>query len=147
MGNGLRVGTVGALYHFPVKSMRGALVDAFVRSDDRSFFPWLTARQVPILLAHTPILANPSDPSDSPIVVRTPEGEELALESDVLRAPRRSLRRPDPPNAEQSRHLRRRRHLADRAIPPVVEHALPPKRPRQRLQQRRVCPGLRHSGA
>lgn len=101
MGNGLRVGTVGALYHFPVKSMRGALVDqvrldwhglagdrryAFVRSDDRSFFPWLTARQVPTLLAHTPILADPSDPSDSPIVVRTPEGEELALESDVLRA-------------------------------------------------------------
>ena len=98
---GVRVGTVWALYHFPVKSMRGALTDqvqlewhglagdrrySFVRSDDRSFFPWLTARQVPTLLAHIPILADPSDPSDSPIVVRTPDGVELPLESDELRA-------------------------------------------------------------
>ena len=101
MGDGVRVGTVGALYHFPVKSMRGALVEqvrldwhglagdrryAFVRSEDRSFFPWLTARQVPALLAHTPVLADPSDPGESSIVVRTPEGEELALESNELRA-------------------------------------------------------------
>ena len=38
--------------------------------------------------------------------------------------------------------LLRRGHLADRGIPPLVEQPLPPERPRQRLQQRRIRAGL-----
>lgn len=95
------VGVVQALYRYPVKSMRGeSLAEtpvgwqglpgdrryAFVRPEDRSVFPYLTARQVPELLRYTPFLTDPANPEKSPVMVRTPEGEECAVGSEALRA-------------------------------------------------------------
>lgn len=95
------VGVVAALYRFPVKSMRAEPVEearlrwhgfagdrrfAFVRGDDRTHFPWLTGRQVSPLLLYAPRFIDPSDPYRSPVVVRTPTGEELPVESPALLA-------------------------------------------------------------
>jgi uncharacterized protein YcbX len=95
-----QVGVVAALYRFPVKSMRGELLDearvgwfgiegdrqyAFVRSDNTSWFPWLTGRDVPDLLRYTPRFLEPANTTASPIMVRTPDGAEVLLDSDVLR--------------------------------------------------------------
>ncbi|HEU5347523.1 MAG TPA: MOSC N-terminal beta barrel domain-containing protein [Ktedonobacterales bacterium] len=95
------VGVVRAIYRYPVKSMRGeslaeASVEwqgiagdrcyAFVQSDDRSTFPYLTAREVPDLLLYTPTLTDPSKPYYSPVFVRTPEGLEYPIESEELHA-------------------------------------------------------------
>jgi uncharacterized protein YcbX len=94
------VGRVVAIYRYPVKSMRGHEIAAtqvrrrglegdrryaFVRSDDRSGFPWLTARQVAAMLRYEPYFAEPADPGRSPVRVRTPDGRDLAVESDELR--------------------------------------------------------------
>jgi uncharacterized protein YcbX len=95
------IGVVAALYRYPVKSMRGTAIAetsvgwqglegdrryAFVRTGDTSHFPWLTAREVPALLQYAPYLCDPTVPSDSPVRVRTPQGEDLALESAALQA-------------------------------------------------------------
>lgn len=94
------VGTVQALYHYPVKSMRGqrlaeAFVGwdglagdrryAFVRTGNASDFPWLTARQVPDLLRYAPYPEDPRDPVMSPLRVRTPVGADLSIEDEALR--------------------------------------------------------------
>jgi uncharacterized protein YcbX len=90
---------VRAIYRFPVKSMRGELLDsaalrwhglagdrryAFVRSDNGSDFPWLTGRQVPRLLLYSPHLTLPDDPRRSPVWVRTPAGGELPVDGEDL---------------------------------------------------------------
>jgi len=95
-----QVGVVAALYRFPVKSMRGEQLAearvgwfgiegdrqyAFVRSDNASWFPWLTGRDVPDLLRYAPRFLEPWDTRASPVVVRTPDGAEVPLESDALR--------------------------------------------------------------
>ena len=95
------VGVVRAIYRYPVKSMRGEALDeadvawqgiagdrgyAFVQSDDRSTFPYLTARELPDLLRYTPRLANTSKPYTSPLLVTTPDGEEYPIGSEELRA-------------------------------------------------------------
>ena len=95
------VGVVRAIYRFPVKSMRGeALTEtgvewqgvpgdrcyAFVQSENRSTFPYLTAREVPDLLRYTPTLTDPGRPYFSPVVVRTPEGAEYPIGSEELHA-------------------------------------------------------------
>lgn len=95
------VGVVKALYRYPVKSMAGERVDAaevawtgfqgdrryaFVRAGNRSRFPWLTGRDVPDLLRYAPRFADPADPRESPVRVRTPDGRDLAVESDELLA-------------------------------------------------------------
>jgi uncharacterized protein len=84
---------VVALYRYPVKAMAGeALASArfgwagldgdrryaFVRSEDRSNFPWLTIRQVPALTTYVPAL------DDGRVTVRTPAGRELDLASAEL---------------------------------------------------------------
>jgi MOSC domain-containing protein len=96
---GVAVGRVVGLYRFPVKSMRGEAVErarttwhgiegdrryAFVREDDRSGYPWFTARKVPQMLRYTPFLVDPADPQRSPVRVRTPDGRELDVESSEL---------------------------------------------------------------
>ncbi|MDQ1742160.1 MAG: uncharacterized protein QOE23_499, partial [Pseudonocardiales bacterium] len=60
-----QVGTVALLTRYPVKSMRGEQLEvgklrgtglfgdrqyAFLRSNDRTRFPWLTGRQLPDLV-------------------------------------------------------------------------------------------------
>jgi MOSC domain-containing protein len=95
------VGTVRAIYRYPVKSMRGEPLDtarigwhgipgdrryAFVQAENRSTFPWLTARQIPELLLYTPALEDPTHPSGSPVRVCTPEGAEYAIGSAELHA-------------------------------------------------------------
>jgi uncharacterized protein YcbX len=94
------VGTVAALYRFPVKSMGGEALDraplywhglegdrrqVFVKSGDLSSFPWLTARDVPELVHYTAYLTDPDNIRRSPVMVRTPEGDELPVESETLR--------------------------------------------------------------
>lgn len=95
------VGIVRAIYRYPVKSMRGEPLDeahigwhgipgdrryAFVRAENRSTFPWLTARQVSELLLYTPALEDPAHLTGSPVHVRTPEGAEYAIGSAELHA-------------------------------------------------------------
>jgi uncharacterized protein YcbX len=84
---------VTALYRYPVKAMAGEALDsasfgwaglegdrrfAFVRSQDRSDFPWLTIRQVPALTTYVPSL------DGGAVTVRTPVGRELDLASQEL---------------------------------------------------------------
>jgi uncharacterized protein len=93
------IGVVAGIYRFPVKSMQGEALQrgrlwwhgldgdrryAFVKTGSRSSFPWLTGRDIPNLIRHVPRFADPGDPVNSPILVRTPEGRELALESAEL---------------------------------------------------------------
>lgn len=100
MGDRQQVGTIGALYRFPVKSMGGeSLQDvalawhgfdsdrgyAFVQSGKLVRFPWLTAREVPELVRYTARLVDPSDTRKSAVRVRTPRGEDLPVDSDILR--------------------------------------------------------------
>ena len=97
---GQLVGTIAALYRYPVKSMRGealAAADlgphgltgdwryAFVRAGNASAFPWLTARQVPDLLRYAPYFAGPGDPDRATVRVLTPDGADFAIDSPALR--------------------------------------------------------------
>ncbi|GGP76590.1 MOSC domain-containing protein [Saccharothrix coeruleofusca] len=94
------VGRVVALHRYPVKSMAGEALEradvswhgiggdrrwGFVRDDARgSGFPWLTLRQRPDLVLHRPRLLDPRDADRSPVVVRTPSGDEHDVLSPVL---------------------------------------------------------------
>ncbi len=51
---------------------------AFVQSESRSDFPWLTIREVPALTTYVPALR------DGAVVVRTPAGRELDVDSPEL---------------------------------------------------------------
>ena len=96
----VQVASVQALYRFPVKSMRGEQVQAcaigrhglegdrrfaFVRGDVRTDFPWLTARQLPQLLAYTPHFSRVAGTEDPSLQVRTPDGADLPIWSEALR--------------------------------------------------------------
>src|SRR5690606_3646034 len=87
------------LFVYPVKSMRGAPVSeascywygvngdrkyAFTRSGNLSGFPWLTARELPALLKYAPYFFEPHSPLQSPIRVKTPENDDLALAAPAL---------------------------------------------------------------
>lgn len=93
------VGHVRELFLYPVKSMRGVAVSeitcywygangdrkvAFIRADDASGFPWLTARELPALLQYEPYFVDPRAPLSSSIRVRTPDNRDLALEAPKL---------------------------------------------------------------
>ncbi len=95
----VEVGVVKELYRFPVKSMRGESLPeahgywhgldgdrryAFVRSDNRSGFPWLTGRELPQLLQYTPRYTQPDDVADSPVEVETPDGRILPITAPEL---------------------------------------------------------------
>jgi uncharacterized protein YcbX len=90
----IKVGEVGALFRYPVKSMCGEPLEAaelgwhgldgdrrlaFRRVDDRGGFPWLTASKLPELLLFSPARKGPAVAGSLPTHVRTPEGEELDL--------------------------------------------------------------------
>lgn len=93
-----RVATVAGIWRYPVKSMRGEALDgaeltlqglphdrkyAFVQARSRSPFPWLTGRELPALLTYRPFLDGAERPR---VLVKTPSGGELAVDSDELRA-------------------------------------------------------------
>jgi uncharacterized protein YcbX len=95
------LGTVRALYRYPVKSMRGEALDAaqvtfrgvpgdrryaFVQDGNVSVFPYLTGRQIPAMVRYATWLEDPADPANSAVLVRTPDGETLPVASDALRA-------------------------------------------------------------
>jgi uncharacterized protein YcbX len=84
---------VVALYRYPVKAMAGEALEsaglgwaglegdrryAFVQSEHRGDFPWLTIRQLPALTTYVPTLA-----ADA-VTVRTPGGRELDIASREL---------------------------------------------------------------
>jgi uncharacterized protein YcbX len=100
-GQGRIVGTVAELRRFPVKSMMGEPREAldlrwggvhgdrqyaFLRSANRSRFPWLTGREVPGLLLHRPAYRDPDDPRTSPVEVTLPDGRTLPVDAPELRA-------------------------------------------------------------
>jgi uncharacterized protein len=96
------IGRVASLYRYPVKSMAGEELDsvevswhglagdrrwAFIRAGQvRSGFPWLTMRQHVELGNYRPRFADPDRPDASPILVRTPEGDELDVADPALAA-------------------------------------------------------------
>jgi hypothetical protein len=94
-----QVGIIKQLYLYPVKSMGDQAVDeamltwhglvgdrkyAFVQDGDLSHFPWLTAREAPQMLQYLPFFADPTNRAKSPILVKTPTGETLPLESQEV---------------------------------------------------------------
>jgi len=92
-------GYVHELVRYPVKSMAGIATDsaflgwhglngdrrfAFRRLSDNSGFPWLTASRFPELLLYQPLGLDADAEDPSPTHIRTPEGINLALESEEL---------------------------------------------------------------
>jgi uncharacterized protein YcbX len=92
-------GYVHELVRYPVKSMAGISTDsaflgwhglngdrrfAFRRLNDNSGFPWLTASRLPELLLYQPLGLDADAEDPSPTHIRTPEGLNLALESEEL---------------------------------------------------------------
>jgi uncharacterized protein len=95
----IKIGEVEALFRYPVKSMRGELIEgadlgwhgidgdrrlALRRADDLGGFPWLTATKLPELILFAPQRREPALSGNLPTHVRTPGGEELALFSQEL---------------------------------------------------------------
>jgi uncharacterized protein YcbX len=91
------VGVVKMLRRYPVKSMRGESLDAanltlqgiaedrryaFVQSESRSGFPWLTARELPEMLLYQPAVVGTDPPT---VKVTSPSGETWPIESEELR--------------------------------------------------------------
>ena len=92
------IGQIKSIFRYPVKSMAGVQLDravlgwhglngdrrfAFRRLADQSGFPWLTASRLPQLILYKPTGASEVD-HDLPTHVRTPDGAELALNSEEL---------------------------------------------------------------
>ncbi|MBE7529915.1 MAG: MOSC domain-containing protein [Chloroflexi bacterium] len=97
----MEIGRVREIWRYPVKSMAGESLEearvswhgldgdrraAFVRGDDHSGFPWLTARQVPELVRYRPFYRDPDDVRHSPLLVETPDERHLALDDAELQA-------------------------------------------------------------
>lgn len=95
------VGRVVALNRFPVKSMAGEPLDeaevrwrgisgdrryAFLRTGNRSRFPWFTGRDRSDLVCYRARFRDPADPGNSPVEVVVPGGATFALEAPGLQA-------------------------------------------------------------
>lgn len=95
------IGHVEAIFRYPVKSMRGQLLEvanmgwhgidgdrrlAFRRVNDLSGFPWLTASKLPELILFSPQHREDRAEGDIPTCIRTPNGEETAVFGDELAA-------------------------------------------------------------
>ena len=93
------VGVIRQLARYPVKSMQGEALPslpltlqgfeedrryAFVRSDSRSAFPWLTGRELPELLRYQTSVEKAGTP-DVSVKVTTASGERWPVDSDELR--------------------------------------------------------------
>ena len=97
----IHLGCVHELVRYPVKSMAGIATDsaflgwhglngdrrfAFRRPGDNSGFPWLTASRLPELVLYEPLGLDADAEDPSPTHIRTPEGINLALESEELQS-------------------------------------------------------------
>ena len=97
----MKIGTLVGLNRFPVKSMRPEKLEradvtwnglhgdrqyAFVKSANRSRFPWLTGRDLFPLVLHTASYQDPEAPRTSPVRVTAPDGWEGALDDPELTA-------------------------------------------------------------
>ncbi len=95
------IARVKSIHRYPVKSMAGEELDsaslgwhgldgdrrlAFVRLGVGLGFPWLTASKLPSLITYSPVRAQGADSKALPSRVRTPDGRELDLQGDELRA-------------------------------------------------------------
>jgi uncharacterized protein len=95
----IKIGEVKALFRYPVKSMRGELLDvadlgwhgldgdrrlALRRADVRGGFPWLSASRLPELILFSPQRQDHPVEGNLPTHVRTPEGKELPVFSPEL---------------------------------------------------------------
>lgn len=94
------VGRVAALWRYPVKSMAAEALEtadvywhgvrgdrrwAFVQDDlVRSGFPYLTIRERAEMWRFVPSIAQPDHPDDSPVRVRSPEGDEFDVTDPAL---------------------------------------------------------------
>jgi hypothetical protein len=93
------VGRLKTIYRYPVKSMRSEPLQqaevywygiegdrryAFVRNGITGGFPWLTGREAPELLRYAPRFTDLANVKQSPVVVMTPSGQELSLQSPEL---------------------------------------------------------------
>jgi hypothetical protein len=93
------VGVIRQLARYPVKSMQGEALPslpltlqgfeedrryAFVQSDSRSAFPWLTARELPELLQWRTSVEKSGSPEVA-VTVTTAAGERWPVASDELR--------------------------------------------------------------
>jgi uncharacterized protein len=93
------IGTIKALYRYPVKSMAGESLAtaqlgwhgiegdrrfAFRRVQETGGFPWLTAGRLPALIRYQPYSAVAGNGAP-PTHVRTPSGVELELSGAALR--------------------------------------------------------------
>jgi hypothetical protein len=91
------MGTIEALFRYPVKSMRGERLAAAAlgwhgvegdrrlalrRLEERGGFPWLTAGKLPELIHYTPV--REEDGHALPTHVRTPQGETLPIFGEAL---------------------------------------------------------------
>jgi uncharacterized protein len=95
----IEIGHVGAIFRYPVKSMRGERLEAaklgwhgidgdrrlaFRRIGDRSGFPWLTATKLPDLLLFAPQRREDGAEGDLPTHVRAPDGDEMPVFGEDL---------------------------------------------------------------
>jgi uncharacterized protein YcbX len=92
-------GRVRALYRYPVKSMRAEPLHeaevtwygfdgdrryAFVKSGNRTGFPWLTGREIPEMVLYSPRYSDPDHPRSSELTVTTPDGRDHPIDSPEL---------------------------------------------------------------
>lgn len=93
------VGRVKEIWRYPVKSMAGERIDAskvgwhglagdrrfaFVRTGNKTGLPWLSARELPQLILYAAQFADPQNIEHSPLLVKTPEGRTLPVDSQIL---------------------------------------------------------------
>ena len=93
------IGTVTALARYPVKSMQAEPLQAaelfwtglhgdrqyaFVKADNTSAFPWLTARDLPDLVLHRARYADPDDPRRARVKVVAPDRAAFDLADPAL---------------------------------------------------------------
>jgi uncharacterized protein YcbX len=98
----MQIATVARLFRYPVKSMQGQELDelpvgfqgvpgdrryAFVQTESRSPFPWLTARELNALLLYRPDYDEPFvEPAREPqLSVIAPDGERYSVFAPELR--------------------------------------------------------------
>ncbi len=92
-------GVIRQLWRYPVKSMRGESLPAttltlqgvpadrrfaFVQKNSRNSFPWFTARELPELLCYSTRVEE-TGPKEYDVLVTTPDGETVPIQSDELR--------------------------------------------------------------
>jgi uncharacterized protein YcbX len=93
------LGRIASITRFPVKSMRGERLEqvdlgamgiagdrryAFVKSDDRGRFPWLTARDFSELVRWTARYENPENPGVGALTLTAPDGETFEVNDPRL---------------------------------------------------------------